>query len=75
MLIRFLAAVALWLGLGFAQADVAVPNLTARVTDLTGTLTATQRGDLEQRLAALEQRKGSQIFVLMLPTTQPETIE
>lgn len=79
MLIRLLAALALWLaqlaGAGIAQAEVAVPNLTARVTDLTGTLTATQRGDLEQRLAALEQRKGSQIFVLMLPTTQPETIE
>jgi len=58
-----------------AQAEVAVPALKARVTDLTGTLSAGQVGALEQRLAAFEAKKGSQIAVLMLPTTQPETIE
>ncbi len=55
--------------------EVAVPTLTARVTDLTGTLTAEQRSTLEDRLQTLETQKGSQIAVLMLPTTQPETIE
>ncbi len=58
-----------------AGADVAIPPLRARVTDLTGTLTAEQKGTLEQRLAAFEARKGSQIAVLMLPTTRPEEIE
>src|SRR6476646_2118740 len=58
-----------------AFAQVAVPTLTTRVTDLTNTLTADQRATLEQRLAAFEARKGSQIAVLLVPTTQPEAIE
>lgn len=58
-----------------AQADVAVPALAARVTDLGSTLDATQRGALEAKLAAFEQAKGSQIAVLIVPTTEPETIE
>jgi uncharacterized protein len=70
--------VALWLALlapVAALADVAVPTLKAHVTDLTGTLSADQTARLEARLAALEQRKGSQVVILMLPTTEPETIE
>ena len=59
---------------GIALADVAVPALKARVTDLTGTLTAQQTRQLESQLAALEQRKGAQVVVLMLPTTRPEDI-
>ena len=51
---------------------VAVPPLNARVTDLTGTLSADQRNALENVLAEYEQQRGSQIFVLMLPTTEPE---
>ena len=58
-----------------ASADVAVPTLKAHVTDLTGTLTPTQVQTLELRLANLEKRKGSQVVVLMLPTTQPQDIE
>ncbi|PLQ02511.1 TPM domain-containing protein [Cupriavidus pauculus] len=61
-----------------ARADdgfVAVPPLNARVTDLTGTLSADQRNALENVLAEYEQQRGSQIFVLMLPTTNPETID
>lgn len=54
---------------------VAIPPLTARVTDLTDTLSADQRAGLEQRVAEFEARKGAQVVVLMLPTTQPETIE
>ncbi len=58
-----------------ALADVAIPPLKARVTDLTATLTSQQRATLEQALAAFETRKGAQIAVLIVPTTQPETVE
>lgn len=58
-----------------ARAEVAVPPLTARVTDQTATLTPDQVQGLEQTLRAFEARKGSQIAVLIVPTTQPETIE
>jgi uncharacterized protein len=58
-----------------AWADVAVPPLKARITDLTGTLTAQQQSALEQTLAEFERKKGAQLAVLMLPTTQPETVE
>jgi uncharacterized protein len=51
-----------------------VPALTARVIDQTGTLDAIQRKGLDDKLAAFEQKKGSQIVVLMVPTTQPEDI-
>lgn len=57
-----------------AVADVAVPQLTARVTDQTGTLSAADIESLDQKLAAFEARKGSQIAVLIVPTTQPEDI-
>lgn len=60
---------------GVAHAEVAVPTLTARVTDLTATLNAQQIQALEARLAAFETQKGAQIAVLIIPTTQPETIE
>jgi uncharacterized protein len=60
---------------GAAQAEVAVPALSARVTDLTSTLSSQQIQTLESRLAAFEARKGAQIAVLLLPTTRPETIE
>lgn len=70
---------ALWLWLAMASAssfaEVAVPVLKARVTDLTGTLSAPQQADLEQSLAAFESGKGSQIAILLVPTTQPESIE
>ena len=57
-----------------AQALLPVPALTARVIDQTGTLDATQREALDAKLAAFEQRKGSQIVVLMVASTQPEDI-
>lgn len=69
----FLLWVAL-LGGAWAQDLVPVPPLKGRVTDLTGTLTADQIADLERSLAAFEARKGSQVAVLMVPTTQPEEI-
>ena len=58
-----------------AWAEVPVPPLKGRVTDLTGTLKAEQAASLEQLLQAFEARKGSQIAVLLVPTTAPETIE
>lgn len=58
-----------------AYAEVAVPQLSARVTDLTGTLDVSQKQRLETRLAEFEAKKGVQIAVLLVPTTQPETIE
>ena len=51
-----------------------IPALTAHVTDLTGTLDAAQKQTLEGELTALEKSKGSQVGVLMVPTTQPEDI-
>jgi len=58
-----------------ALADVAVPPLTGRVVDLTATLSPDQVAALDQKLKAFEDRKGSQLAVLIVPTTQPETIE
>jgi uncharacterized protein len=78
---RVLAAVLLaataWAGLAagaWAQGLLPVPTLTARVIDQTQTLAEPERADLEAKLAAFEQRKGSQMVVLMVPTTQPEDI-
>jgi len=58
-----------------AQDAIPVPKLTARVTDQTGTLSAVQRGALEERLRAFEEAKGSQVAVLLVPTIGAETIE
>jgi uncharacterized protein len=60
---------------GAAAADVAVPPLTGRVVDQTGTLSGGDIAALTQTLKDLETRKGSQIAVLIVPTTEPETIE
>jgi len=61
--------------LALAQSLQPVPQLQARVTDLTGTLTAQQQSALEQQLAAFEARKGAQLGVLIVPSTMPEEIE
>lgn len=70
---------AFWLALlspvAAAADPVAVPRLEARVTDRTGTLDAAGRQRLESLLEAVERKRGAQIAVLLLPTTQPETIE
>jgi len=58
-----------------ASADVAVPELTGRVVDQTGTLSSSDIAALSQKLRDFENRKGSQVAVLIVPTTQPETIE
>ena len=58
-----------------AFADVAVPQLTGRVVDRTGTLSSGDIAALSQKLSDFEKRKGSQIAVLIVPTTDPETID
>ena len=70
------AIVALLMGWAFAaSADVAVPPLSGRVVDQTGTLSSGDITSLTQTLKNLELRKGSQVAVLIVPTTQPEAIE
>ncbi len=54
-----------------AAAQTPIPELHARVTDLTATLTSDQIATLDSELAALESRKGAQIAVLMLATLAP----
>jgi uncharacterized protein len=63
-----------WVGLALAQDVLPVPAPSARVIDQTGTLDDIQRQGLEDKLAAFEKTKGTQIAVLMVPTTQPEDI-
>jgi uncharacterized protein len=74
-----MAATALVLGAALsiagAQSLQPLPKLEARVTDVTGTLTAAQQAELEQKLADFEARKGAQIAVLLVASTQPEEIE
>lgn len=72
----------LWLGLlgvllsfsSHAQGLQAIPALSARVIDQTGTLDAASLAALESKLASFETERGSQVVVLMLPTTAPEDI-
>lgn len=75
---RLIAALGLFLlsAAGLAADDlVAVPPLKARVTDLTGTLSRDQAAALEADLAQFEKSRGSQIAILLVPSTQPEPIE
>jgi uncharacterized protein len=71
----FAAAALLLSRVAPAQQLVPVPPLTAPVTDLTGTLSPDQVAALDAKLRAFEQQKGSQVAVLIVPTTQPEEIE
>ena len=57
-----------------AQPLQPVPALTARVIDQTGTLSAAQTEAIEARLRSLEEKSGSQVVVLMVPSTAPEDI-
>jgi uncharacterized membrane protein YgcG len=73
--VRALACAWLVCASALAQDLAPIPKLDNPVVDTTGTLDATQKATLEQQARALQQRKGSQLQVLMVPTTQPETIE
>ena len=70
----FLGGIVLLVGVACADDLLPIPPV-ARVTDTTGTLSADQKQALESKLADIEQRKGSQVAVLIVPTTQPEEIE
>jgi uncharacterized protein len=71
--VRWLLALVALIGAA-ASAQQPVPALKARVTDLTGTLTAAQQATLEEKLSSFEARKGAQLAVLIVPTTEPEDI-
>ncbi len=62
------------LALAESPTFIEIPKLSRPVTDLTGTLDSGQIQALETKLAAFESKKGSQIAVLIVPTTQPEDI-
>ncbi|MES2857808.1 MAG: YgcG family protein [Pseudomonadota bacterium] len=59
----------------WAQQPAAIPAFASPVVDTTGTLDAATRQQLEQQAVTLQQRKGSQLQVLMVPSTAPESIE
>lgn len=61
-------------GVAPVSAQVALPPFQGLVTDLTGTLTAQQQASLDEKLTAFEARKGAQIAVLIVSTTEPEDI-
>lgn len=69
------AAGALCLLAASTFSQVPVPALAGHVIDQTGTLTPAVAAHIESELAALESQKGSQVAVLLVPTTQPEEIE
>lgn len=52
-----------------------IPTLTSPATDITGTLDASALTALRERSLALQARKGSQLMLLMVPATAPESIE
>lgn len=58
-----------------AAEPLVIPQLSARVTDLTATLSPEQVAALDAALEKVEHDKGAQVAILLLPTTQPETIE
>ncbi len=74
---RWLSGACLWLlGLGLASAQtlLPLPPLSGRVIDQTGTLDSNAQAALTAKLAQLEQTRGAQVVVLMVPTTAPEDI-
>lgn len=73
--VKILALAFLLLASTLSKAEVAIPLLKSHVTDLTATLSVSEVTQLEQKLAAFEKAKGSQVAVLIVPTTHPETIE
>ena len=70
-------ACALFLASGAVRADdvVPVPPLAAPVVDLANTLTPQQAAALDAKLSAFSAARGSQVAVLIVPTTGPEDIE
>ncbi|QNP42075.1 TPM domain-containing protein [Lysobacter solisilvae (ex Woo and Kim 2020)] len=73
---RLVALACLLLACAVAQAQqlAAIPPLTGPVIDTTMTLDAATKQQLEAQALALQQRKGSQLQVLIVPSTEPEDI-
>jgi uncharacterized protein len=63
-----------WPLAGLTQSLQPIPPLSARVIDQTATLTEPQRRALEDKLAAFERERGSQVVVLLVRSTAPEDI-
>ena len=74
LLIALIALVTCFSQATYAQDLIAIPPLSARVIDTSGTLDAAQTQALEAKLAAFEKARGAQIVVLMVPTTLTETL-
>jgi uncharacterized protein len=60
--------------MAWAQQLASIPAIDSPVVDTTATLTDAQKQALVQQALALQQRKGSQLQILIVPTTQPEDI-
>lgn len=74
---RILIALAAWLVFAACAAEgdlQAVPALKHRVTDQTATLSSADEARIEARLREFEAKKGAQIAVLIVASTQPEDI-
>ncbi|MDW8311403.1 MAG: TPM domain-containing protein [Burkholderiales bacterium] len=75
-LVVWLASALSVLSAASAQEGLApIPPLGARVTDTVNLLPAAERSSLEARLGSFEQKTGGQLAILIVATTQPETIE
>jgi uncharacterized protein len=73
-----MALLLLWLAISAcvsAHAEIAVPVLSGHVIDQTATLSPAEISQLEQMLREFAAKKGSQVAVLIVPTTEPEAIE
>ncbi len=62
-------------GFCWAAGDPPVPPLSGAIVDRTGTLSAAELRSIDAELSAFSARRGSQIAVLIVPSTQPESIE
>ncbi len=75
--VTVLLALALALGASHARAEALapIPALDAPVVDTTGTLSSGDVSRLQAQALDLQRRKGSQLQILIVPTTAPESIE
>lgn len=72
---RIFIYLALFLFARLSVAEITVPHLSSRVNDISNVLTYSERLSLEDTISAFERNKGSQIVVLIIPTTEGEPIE
>ena len=70
---KLLTAVLLVTAIAFAE--LKVPKLNRRVTDMAGLLTPSQINFLERKLARFERETSNQIAILILPSLEGENIE